>query len=92
MPKAMSNSIAPVGMASTKSREGISVNFMIAPLPCFFSIWAMVASNNFHRSSFLLGATIFSSRSSSVSVFSGTASLRAIFLHLPFRSSQILTA
>jgi hypothetical protein len=48
---AASRLMAPVEIASTRTRESVEPIFMIAPLPWFFSICAIARPNAFFLSS-----------------------------------------
>src|SRR5437870_6864908 len=57
MPIAASRLIAPVGIASTRTRGESAPIRMMAPLPHVFSIWVMARLRAFLRSSVRLGTS-----------------------------------
>src|SRR3954466_14148049 len=50
--------MAPVEMDSTRTRESADPIFMMAPLPQFFSIWAIARFNAFFLSSLTVDTAI----------------------------------
>src|ERR1051325_1539052 len=58
-PIAASRLMAPVGIESTRTRASADPIFMMAPLPQFFSIWAIARFNAFFLSSLTVDTAIY---------------------------------